>query len=378
MPDQSFPQSTTILYQWPFAPDSIWNMPLHRKAQYHLAGIRGTGTVYTDDDVIILTPDEPLTELYTNTKDWSTQEAGARCQAEGALLAMLPIPSEFTAPHEQGTPNMSAAVLKRDGRTLHQSQPFHRCEAGGYATSHYVFPEMDILTGDGIQGAHGGSGLSSLGGTIRLGELVPGGVIRHALKIGIYGHFYLSYQGDTPGFRWPAVQADGYAGDCTNDPMGCYKGTDPEMEMGVLLALPANFDIDKLETEPARILARAFQDYGGYVSDDTHWGATVVMTEWSPDGRVRDEFKQAWGYEFGGEQAANPWLEDLQVIVQNLNVVTNNTPETIGGGPNQDDRRRAPFAPPLDIPPTPTPAPVVKDHAVRRFSHGGQLPGWAA
>jgi hypothetical protein len=33
-------------------------------------------------------------------------------------------------------------------------------------------------------GPHGGTGLSAIGGTIRLGELAPTGSINHALKLG--------------------------------------------------------------------------------------------------------------------------------------------------------------------------------------------------
>ncbi len=39
------------------------------------------------------------------------------------------------------------------------------------------------LDQDGTYGAHGGSSLSAIGGTIRLGELLPGNVIRHTLKV---------------------------------------------------------------------------------------------------------------------------------------------------------------------------------------------------
>jgi hypothetical protein len=342
--DASFPTERNP-YKWPFAQDSIWNMPLHRDAQYESAGIQGAGSFYLDDDVIILAPDAPLTDVYANYQDWSNMAAGSRCAAEGPLLTRLPIPPEFIVPHEQGTPNMAAAVLLPDGVTIHQSQPFHRCQAGGYSVSHYIYPEDNILTGDGIRGAHGGSGMSSLGGTIRLGELVPGGVIRHALKIGIYAHQYLSYTGPTPGYRWPAVQADGYAGDCTGDPQGCYQGSNPNMAMGVLLALKPDFDLDSLKTEPGRILGRAFQDYGGYVTDDTHWPATILMTEWSPEGRVADEFLRVWDYSVSSGAGAIAWMEDLNTIYRNLHIIANNGPETIGGGLNADDNRRAPFAP---------------------------------
>jgi hypothetical protein len=79
-----------------------------------------------------------------------------------------------------------------------------------------------------------------------LGELVPGGRIRHALKIAIHGS-YLHYASDeTPGYRWPASAADAVASTC-------YTGANPQLEMGALLALPASFEIEALGTEPAKI-----------------------------------------------------------------------------------------------------------------------------
>ncbi|MEM9564002.1 MAG: hypothetical protein AAGA93_15380 [Actinomycetota bacterium] len=49
----------------------------------------------------------------------------------------------------------------------------------------------DIVTGDGIPGANGGSGPSSLGGTIRLGDLERGR-IGHAIKLTIDASQWLS------------------------------------------------------------------------------------------------------------------------------------------------------------------------------------------
>src|SRR3989442_5508548 len=99
-----------------------------------------------------------------------------------------------------------------DGRTLTQGQPLARCTAGGPATMWWSV--TNDLYGTGIDGGHGGSGLSSLGGTIRLGELVPGGVIRHVMKMNLYG-LNNYYYGTTQGYRWPASQADGCASSCT-------------------------------------------------------------------------------------------------------------------------------------------------------------------
>src|SRR5947199_350321 len=87
-----------------------------------------------------------------------------------------------------------------------------------------VYVPGDLL-GTGNSGAHGGSMLSSLGGTIRLGELVPGGAIRHALKVNLYGNDDYYYDGSTHGYRWPATTADGYAS-------GAYHGSVPALRMG--------------------------------------------------------------------------------------------------------------------------------------------------
>ena len=66
-------------------------------------------------------------------------------------------------------------------------------------------------------------------------------------------------------------------------------------------------------------------------------------------GRVADEFRSAWGYDFGGSGfSAMKWMNDLDTIFKNLHIIVNNAAETIGGGPNEDNNRRAPFAPPFE------------------------------
>ena len=45
------------------------------------------------------------------------------------------------------------------------------------------------LLSNGSLGAHGGSGLSAVGGMIRLGELLPSAPpIRHAIKLELFAH----------------------------------------------------------------------------------------------------------------------------------------------------------------------------------------------
>jgi hypothetical protein len=324
----------------PFSSTSIWNMPIGADATYVPARIPPVtqGPLTVDPDILILAQNAPLTGVYQNDDGWS---GGDRC-TPGAYLYSVPIPSDYVVPGASpaSTPNNAAAILLPDGRTVRQPQPLARCSAGGPATALVTYPDVDIY-GDGIAGAHGGSGLSSIGGTIRLGEFVPGGGIHHAIKINLYGSTTLSPS--SGGYRWPASKADLCAATC-------YGGSVPELRMGSLLALPPDVDIDTmgLRTEAAKMLAWTLQNYGGYVVDDTGWSVYAIEVEHSPEGQVEDEFQSRWG--FGLESSGHtPWGHDMDLLFGALAVVDNNSPSSIGGGGTP----RQPLAPPLDEPYSP-------------------------
>jgi hypothetical protein len=321
---------------WPFSSTSIWNTPIGSKAEYVPSGLQADpywGS-FAQEIVVVMTPDAPLTNVFENLKDWSDPSVGARCLKEGVgtaepkLITRLPMPSDWTYPHEGRLPDGVAAIMLPDKRTMYQTQPFHRCVAGSYATSHYEYDKVDIY-GDGRLGAHGGSGLSSLGGTIRKGELVPKGAIRHAMKVSVNNKLYLAYNNDgSGGYRWPARKSDG--GASTN-----YQGKVPALEMGALLALRPDFDVLQLRTEPARIIATAFKNYGAYVVDETGGLMVILNLERGPAGRVKDEFKSEWGYEFDQAKSrpnGNAFGEDMAKLWPALQVVNNNTVGSIGGG----------------------------------------------
>ena len=305
---------------WPFSRDSIWNLPIGANAVYVPGNIK-TPTAYgmtTDVDVLILTPTAPVTSVWKNNDAWS---GGSRCTAEGGVLFAAPIPADFVVPGagsgnpDGTTPNYATAILAADGHTLIQGQPMARCTSGGTATI-WWYQEKEDLFGTGNSGAHGGSMLSSLGGVIRLGELVPGGMIRHALKVNLLGAD--NYYSGSGGYRWPATTADGCA-------PGCYGGSVPALRMGSLLALPPSVDVNAmgLETEPAKILAHAFQDYGAYTVDDAAWSVYAVATEYSPSGKVDDEFGAAWGFPISPASRNVPWARDMDRIFGDLAVVDN-------------------------------------------------------
>ena len=194
----------------PFASSSIWNLPIGAGATFEPSwNSRPPSTTHgygigDDHDVIILTPDAPLTEVRHNTVGWSCQKAywnstagrvisnctgdHSRCDTEGPVLFKVPMPADFVVPGDGG--NNGMAALMPDRRTVVQGQPFARCGRGTPATveggcldennacrlcknpmgrnqttciGYGCVANVDLY-GDGILGAHGGSGLSCLGG----------------------------------------------------------------------------------------------------------------------------------------------------------------------------------------------------------------------
>lgn len=320
--------------KWPFSSNSIWNTPIGSDAEYVHARIQVAEAkgMTVDEDIIVMKPDAEMMNIYFNSAGWNRNKS--RCLIEGDVLFSAPYPSGFIVSPETwdgATPNSGLAVLMPDGRTIKQTQPFAHCEPNNKGTSRYMFPDQDLY-GEGMYGAHGASGLSAIGGALRYDELTPeSGPIRHALKVNLFGKKNYYYDEETKGYRWPAKSADRYAKDNYS---ALRKDPEKALRIGSLLALPAKMDIESLnlETEPAKILAKAFRDYGAYVVDDTAWDVYAIITEWSPDGRFIDEFEKNWGFPFNINSKDTPWGRDMDRIFTNLHVVDNNGPESIGGG----------------------------------------------
>lgn len=316
-------------FLWPFSADSIWNMPIGSHAHYQPAGIKPAPRLRSDEEYFFeLTGDDPRQPVYA-PGSWKK-----RCKGKKKSMKIsLPVPDDLIVPDagKGKTPNNASAFLMPDGRTLIQLEPLARCEPGGPIYGWRYFPNVDIYD-DGIGGAHFGSGLSSIGGSIREGELVGDSPIRHALKINLWGKKYLYYSKRIPGYRWPADRADKYAAQQ-------YGGKNPELVQGSLLAIPPDITVSSLglKTQPAMKLFHALQDYGAYIVDDTAWNAHAIPLEH----RVLKEFRQTYGYGFNSSEG--PFFEDVMRLFTRLSVVSNNTPESVGGGGDP----RAPLAPPI-------------------------------
>jgi len=319
---------------WPFAQNSIWNQPIGSSALCADAGFTAASNISVDEDWWIVTSSsDPVTNVY-NPNSW-TQRCGGTVWNSTTYF-----PSALLVPDAQppNTPNYASAILQPDGRSIQQYEPTARCAAGGPLFG-YQAPTVDIY-GDGTLGGHFGSGLSSIGGTIRVGELAPtAGAIHHALKLEAWAQKYYYYSSSRPGFRWPAIEADDYAANQ-------YHGTNPALTEGSLLVIPSTVDISSLglATDAARKIALALQDYGGYIVDDTAWDGFGVCTEINPSSSVRAEFYANYGYQI--DDQGTPFFTDLNTIFEALKVVDNNGPDNIGGGGTP----LVPLAPPISPP----------------------------
>jgi len=318
----------------PFASDSVWNMPIGSGAQYVPINMapNPSGSIWTpmpqiDDEYLFLDANAPLTNINLSSAAWS---GANRCGATGGLLVQVPFAANYLIPNSLG--NNAAAFLMPDQRTLIQTQPITRCVAGGPATALLTFNAVDLY-GDGRFGAHGGSGLSAIGGSIRVGELRPGKPVRHAIKIDVDTPVVLERCASSSAcFRWPAFFADSGAS-------GSYGTQNPSpvpgMKMGALLAIPAGTNINALglESVPGQMLAWTLQNYGAYIVDSTGGPGFVIGAETGPNGSLRNQFSTDFGMAL--EQRVNdntPWSRDMQRLIQALYLVANNGPTSIGGG----------------------------------------------
>jgi hypothetical protein len=306
---------------WPFAQDSIWNTPIGSEAQYVPSGLSTAREVIVDTNYLFKVPaGAPERPIYENP-DWSDRCYGTKNQGSWVRnpRRTLPISNDMLVPNN-GSNNASAFLLP-DGKTLVQLNPLCRDKADGPVYGE-LLEELDIRS-QGVEGGHGGSGMSSIGGTIRKGELLGDAPIRHALKITLYAKEFIAFNNDgTQGYRWPALRADGYAD------AGSYGGKTPALEMGALLALKPNLTADGLgiKTPIGKKIFRALQDYGAYLVDDSYCSCHNITAEQG----VEAELKATYGY--GLNSNKGEFFNDVNRIWSAMSVVDNNGPNRKGGG----------------------------------------------
>jgi len=336
--DAAAPPTTRDPWRWPFSADSIWNTPIGSGAVYTPAGLGPATHVGTDIQILLRTAATDPEREVLDSPTWGPGRASGKTPLGFALR----VPDDWIVPdagkdNPYGlTPNANFAILLPDGDSLLQGCKVCRVQRGGpvHMPDWMRFPanrKTVSLRGDGLEGGgQGASGMSALGGTIRLGELVGNAPIRHAVKINPFAARYCFYSKEIPGWRWPAKRADSYA------PKE-YKGTNPAVVMGSLLALKPDATPEALglQTAPGRKLFFALQNYGAYFTEDAAWDTWDLIVERD----VEKEFVRAHGFTMNSET----WRDEVNRLMTALHVVDNNGPSRIGGG----GKPRQPPAPPF-------------------------------
>ncbi len=302
----------------PFSSRSPWNTPVGSLARYVPAGFEPGEWVSVDEEFFfVLKASDPMQPVF-RPLSWEQ-----RCSGTDDQGLQLPLPDDLIVPdaNPPHTPNNCAAFLMPDGRTIVQVNPFTRCVPGGPAYGWQAPTER--IDGLGIRGGHGGSELSCIGGTLRVGELASPDPIRHVLKVNIWGKKYLTLDALGRGYRWPASRHDAYA----NDPDRGYHGTNQALKMGSLLAIPRHVTADSLglTTPAAKKLFWTLQNYGAYIVDDTAWNVHALCVEHG----VKEEFEHTYGYPM--ECQNGQWFNDFNALFSVLAVIDNNGPKSVGG-----------------------------------------------
>ena len=321
---------------WPFACDSIWNVPIGSSANYVNAYIGSPGIGVDTEWYITTTDSNPAVSTYMPATFGPGRCSGTIPQQQGQwhpeANEPMNVPYNLMIPDATTTytPNGSSAFLKPDGRTLVSFTTTTRCQQGGPLYGDW-FGQEDIY-GDGIEGGHGGSGMSSIGGSIRPGELINDTPIRHALKIDIWSK-WLHYDPSSPnpGHRWPAPLADA-------DASTQYQGSNPALVMGSLLAIPPNVTAQSLglTSIAGQKIFQAMQDYGAYIVDDSGWDYNYLCVEHN----AQVEYSTVTGLDLSADAALQA---DFTKIIAVVKVVDNNGANSIGGGGTP----RQPLPPPI-------------------------------
>jgi hypothetical protein len=274
--------------------------------------------------------------------------------------------------------NNAMALLLEDNVSLVQFQPAFRC--GFHPSPVFArwgnltdggpqrFDNVTSILGDGIGGAHGGSGLSSLGGSIRLGELLPDAPpIAHALKLELANFWYYGGSqlnpptldnGGRTQYVWPATGANGGWSNATNSSSAGYEGTNRFVAPGALLAIPAARAASvATKTAIGGKIKRAMVDYGGYIVDGsgkgpgTHKNLVAICMDADVNAEMREAYNFSMAYPHGvsgawdtNQTAAEASLyADLLAIFRALHAVSNNGPRSVGGGGTPRQPRKGPI-----------------------------------
>lgn len=395
--------------KWAFSVGSFWNQPRSTTATLVPVGravaaitaqglpLRGvtfigkSGATYTYTGgkcpdgrtaPTAMDPTQPLQSIWRNGGQTAQRQYASAPPT--VLHANIPMNPNFIVPSSGS--NSTASFVGADGSTLFNYAQTCHATVGTYtgstpATSGTATPglltaghgaQYGTIFGDGQGGSEAGSGLSSLGGVVRAGELVTaynGGTpiaIPHALRIDMNGHSDMSSAGT--GYRWPATMADGkYA---TPGDHNFYDGFFPQCVEGSQLTLPIVGGLpsiwSSLQTNAGKVFALTMAIYGFYPCNDATNSRWTIPFEYNQsittdtDG-IPIEFLNTFGHSFvqnvngsgvgttsPGSVVSHAFAADWQLMITNAYVNNTVASNNIPGGPSPYYAPLAPaFGPPV-------------------------------
>jgi hypothetical protein len=307
----------------PYSRRSVWNLPLGRNAilaPAKLASPQLPVFFAPMPTIMLWDPSAPRTAIYENTdfdngRCYDDVKKGPPAPTP-LITDGVPIPADFVVvgkPDGGFAPANPTIIAQSDGLTFHQLEFFARCKPQEAATAlrHYV--DTNALEENGIAGGHLGSGLSILGGVLRLGELSPGAPrIRHVLKLAIANtRLFGGAKGSS--YIWPGTIDH-------SDHKTRYSGSDPKLRPGALLALPESFDTSRLESPAGRQIAWTLKHFGAYVVKGNGSDHVHVSVEVGPRESVESQYRAQWGVNWRDDEG---WKADSARIMTALQIVEN-------------------------------------------------------
>lgn len=343
----------------PYKSTSIWKAPraVDSDCTFSPANLSPvTGKIIGSSPIgLAMDKTQPQINIYNQGPTGTAQTACAN--DGGGPISTVPMDPNFIVPAPSGK-NLGAAWVHQDGHTYDSGAQLARCGGAAYSDGLGAYATVgklrkgDDLNGDGLVGDTGASHLPTNGGCLRIGELVPGGVIAHRLQLILPSKDMYTNITESNCYRWPSTTADGYFWTPKNGHV--YGGgnpsqtpPNPKLTMGAIFCLKSSFNVAALQSAPGKILAQCLIDYGAILAN-TISGGHIFTTEVSghgvgsyrpndspPTGDVTQEFITVWPTSVHGgsfdqtQNSTTPWANDCAAMfaaLQILDSVDNNSP----------------------------------------------------
>jgi hypothetical protein len=333
------PSGTRDPFLQPFSSQSPWNLPVGSGAVLEPSSAK-THQLQTYPSGMSMNCGAYSHPFYRSTTSDPLAQITDTVHPEKSRKAYVPANAEIAPGSDR-----HLHVLQPDGKSIVEMWLVTRNSPTQYTVGRCETSDAYGL-GCGPSGGTRAYGGSAIGGLIRYHEVEPSdpaytdGVIKHAIAIAInmsalyYAHdgsqsgYDSRGYGTVKGYVWPATEQD-WGSEWT------YKGQVP---MGTYCVIPKNVNLNGLGLNAAHIkVAKALQDYGGYVTDQTGgdgdpWFSLYCEPKCGPTN---------WFQSFMGAPTWNS--NGLATIRSQLVVVSNNKADNVNGG----GTRPIALAPPL-------------------------------